>query len=64
MRTQVVTTAASIKFGAYAAGSAATGYVVAAHGPRAGVWLLAACQLAGVVLGVVALRPRRTVPSG
>lgn len=64
MRTQVVTTAASIKFGAYAAGSAATGYVVAAHGPRAGVWLLAACQLTGVVLGVLALRSRRAPAAG
>jgi MFS family permease len=55
MRTQVVTTAASIKFGAYAAGSAVTGHVVAAHGARAGMWLLVGCQLAGVVLGTAAL---------
>jgi MFS family permease len=55
MRTQVVTTAASIKFGAYAAGSAVTGHVVAAHGARAGMWLLVGCQLAGVVLGTLAL---------
>ena len=61
MRTQVVTTAASIKFGAYAAGSAVTGHIVAASGARAGVWFLAACQLAGVLLGLVALgRSRNT----
>lgn len=60
MRTQVVTTAASIKFGAYAAGSAVTGHIVATSGARAGVWFLAACQLAGVVLGVLALGRRRT----
>jgi hypothetical protein len=55
MRTQVVTTAASIKFGAYAAGSAVAGHVVAAQGARAGMWFLASCQLGGVVLGVAAL---------
>lgn len=60
MRTQVVTTAASIKFGAYAAGSAVTGHIVASADARAGVWFLAACQLAGVLLGVVALGRRRT----
>jgi len=54
MRTQVVTTAASIKFGAYAAGSAVTGHVVATHGARAGVWFLVLSQAAGVGLGVVA----------
>jgi MFS family permease len=62
MRTQVVTTAASIKFGAYAAGSAVTGHIVATQGARAGVWFLVACQLGGVVLGALALgrRARRT----
>jgi MFS family permease len=62
MRTQVVTTAASIKFGAYALGSAVAGHVVATQGARAGMWLLAACQLGGVVLGVLSLgrRSRRT----
>jgi len=59
MRTQVVTTAASIKFGAYAAGSAVTGHVVAEHGARAGMWLLVACQFSGVVLGVVSLGTSR-----
>jgi MFS family permease len=60
MRTQVVTTAASIKFGAYALGSAVAGHVVAAHGARPGVWFLASCQLAGVLLGALALGRRRT----
>lgn len=55
MRTQVVTTAASIKFGAYALGSAVAGHVVAASGGRAGVVVVAACQAAGVVVGAVAL---------
>ena len=55
MRTQVVTTAASIKFGAYALGSAVAGHVVATQGPRAGVWFLASCQLAGVLLGALSL---------
>ncbi|HUR13415.1 MAG TPA: MFS transporter [Mycobacteriales bacterium] len=58
MRTQVVTTAASIKFGAYALGSAVAGHVVATSGARAGVWFLAACQLAGVLLGLLALGRR------
>jgi len=62
MRTQVVTTAASIKIGAFAVGSAVTGHLVAAHGARAGAWLLAGCQAAGIALGVLALgrHPRRT----
>lgn len=55
MRTQVVTTAASIKIGAFALGSAATGAVVSAHGARAGAWLLAGCQAAGLVLGALSL---------
>jgi MFS family permease len=55
MRTQVVTTAASIKFGAYALGSVVAGHVVAASGGRAGVVVVAACQAAGVVVGAVAL---------
>jgi MFS family permease len=55
MRTQVVTTAASIKFGAYAVGSALAGSVVAAHGARAGVWLLAGAQTIGVLAGSAAL---------
>ena len=55
MRTQVVTTAASIKFAAYALGSAVAGRVVAGDGGRAGVVLVAACQAAGVVAGSVAL---------
>jgi len=62
MRTQVVTTAASIKLGAFAVGSAAAGSLVAAHGAPAGAWLVVGCQAAGIVLGVVALgrHPRRT----
>jgi len=55
MRTQVVTTAASIKIGAFALGSGAAGAVVAAHGARAGAWLLAGCQGAGLLLGALSL---------
>jgi MFS family permease len=59
MRTQVVTTAASLKIGAYAVGSAVTGHLVAGHGARAGAWLLVGCQVAGLVLGLAALGRRR-----
>lgn len=55
MRTQVVTTAASIKFGAFALGSAVGGHVVASSGARAGMVFVTACQVAGVVAGAVAL---------
>jgi MFS family permease len=55
MRTQVVTTAASLKFGAAAAGSAVGGHVVAVSGGRGGVVLIAACQGAGLVAGAGAL---------
>jgi MFS family permease len=62
MWTQVVATAASLKLGAFAVGSAVSGHLVAGHGARAGVWLLAGLQGAGVVLGLLALgrRARRT----
>jgi MFS family permease len=55
MRTQVVTTAASIKFGAYALGAAVGGHVVASSGGRAGMWFVAGCQVLGVLAGVVGL---------
>ena len=55
MRTQVVTTAASIKFGAYALGAAVGGHVVAASGGRAGMQFVAGCQVLGVVAGAFAL---------
>ncbi len=55
MRTQVVTTAASIKFGAFALGSAIGGHVVAGSGARAGVGFVTVCQVAGVLAGCVAL---------
>jgi MFS family permease len=54
MRTQVVTTAASLKFGAYAAGSALAGWLVSAHGPRAGLLMVAAFQVVGIALGLLA----------
>jgi MFS family permease len=55
MRTQVVTTAASIKFGAFALGAALGGHLVAAEGGRAGMLFVAACQAAGVLFGTAAL---------
>jgi MFS family permease len=58
MRTQVVTTAASLKFGAYAAGSALAGWLVAAHGPRAGLLMVSGFQVAGIALGLLTRRTR------
>ena len=59
MQTQVVTTAASLKFGGFALGSAVTGRVVADHGVRVGLLVLAALQLVGVLLGLLARLSRR-----
>ncbi len=59
MQTQVVTTAASLKFGGFALGSAVTGQVVAAHGVRIGLLGLAVMQLAALSLGLLARLPRR-----
>ena len=61
MQTQVVTTAASLKFGGFALGSAVAGLVVDAYGVRAGLASLALMQVAGLVLGLLA-RPRATPP--
>ena len=58
MQTQVVTTAASLKFGGFAVGSAVAGLVVAAHGVRVGLLSLAAMQVVGIVLGLFARRAR------
>jgi MFS family permease len=55
MRTQVVTTAASLKFGAAAAGAALGGHVVAVSDGRTGALLVAGCQGAGVLVGAIAL---------
>jgi MFS family permease len=62
MRTQVVTTAASLKFGAYAAGSALAGWLVGAHGPRAGLLMVAAFQVVGIALGLLARGTRTAGP--
>ncbi len=53
MRTQVVTTAASLKFGAFAAGSAVAGALVASYGPRIGLLAAAGFQVLGVALGLL-----------
>jgi MFS family permease len=58
MQTQVVTTAASLKFGGFAVGSAVTGVVVASYGVRVGLVVLAAMQVVGLAAGLLA-RPRR-----
>ena len=55
MRTQVVTTAASLKFGAFAVGSAVARHVVSGPGGRAGMAVAAAAQALGVVAGVLTL---------
>lgn len=60
MQTQVVTTAASLKFGGFAVGSAVVGGVVGHLGVRAGIGVLAAMQLLGVVLGLLARGRART----
>lgn len=59
MQTQVVTTAASLKFGGFALGSAVTGQVVAGYGVRVGLLVLAALQVAGLLLGLLARLSRR-----
>jgi MFS family permease len=56
MRTQVLTTGASLKFGAYAIGSGLAGWLVGAHGPRAGLLMVASFQVVGIGAGLVARR--------
>ncbi len=58
MQTQVVMTAASLKFGGFAVGSALAGLVVAAQGVRAGLLVLALLQVVALVAGLLA-RGRR-----
>lgn len=58
MQTQVVTTAASLKFGGFAVGSAVAGQVVAAHGVRVGLLALAGMQVVGLALGLIARKGR------
>jgi MFS family permease len=62
MRTQVVTTAASLKFGAYAAGSAIAGWLVGSHGPRAGLLMVAVFQVVGIALGLLSRGTRTAGP--
>ncbi|MBC7373985.1 MAG: MFS transporter, partial [Frankiales bacterium] len=59
LQTQVVTTAASLKFGGFAVGSVLAGLVVGAYGVRAGLLALAGMQVLGLVLGLLARSPRR-----
>ena len=57
MRTQVVTTAASLKFGGFALGSAGAGAAVAAYGVTGGLVVAASAQVAGIVAGLVTAGP-------
>ena len=59
MRTQIVTTAASLKFGAFAVGSAVVGAVVAAGGPRSGLLVASAAAVLGIAAGLLSGRSLR-----
>jgi MFS family permease len=52
MRTQVVTTAASLKFGGFALGSAAAGAAAASHGAAGALLVAASAQVLGVLAGL------------
>jgi MFS family permease len=52
MRTQVVTTAASLKFGGFAIGSASAGLAAAAAGVRGALAVAAVAQVVGVLAGL------------
>ena len=56
LRTQVFTTAASLKIGAFAVGSALAGPVSSAAGARGMLWIIAGGQVAAV-LAALAVRP-------
>ena len=56
MRTQIVTTAASLKFGAFALGAALAGAVAAAAGPRSGLVVASGAAALGVVAGLMSAR--------
>ena len=58
LQTQVVTTAASLKLGGFAVGSAAAGQLVASHGVRVGLLALGGMQVVAVVLGLLARHDR------
>ena len=57
LQTQVVMTAASLKFGSFAVGAALIGQLVAAQGVRPALLGLAALQAAAVLLGMLARLP-------
>jgi hypothetical protein len=52
MRTQVVTTAASLKFGGFALGSAGAGVAAAAAGVRGALAVAALAQVVAVLTGL------------
>ena len=60
MRTQIVTTAASLKMGAFAIGSTVAGSVAAAGGPRAGLVVASGAAVLGILAGLVGARGLRT----
>lgn len=57
MRTQVVTTAASLKFGGFAIGSAGAGAAVAAYGVDGGLAVAATAQVVGIAAGLLVAGP-------
>jgi MFS family permease len=57
LQTQVVMTAASLKFGSFAVGAAVLGRLVAEHGVRAGLLALSALQVVGLLMGLLARLP-------
>jgi MFS family permease len=59
LQTQVVMTAASLKFGSFAVGAAVLGQLVAEQGVRTALVALSALQVAGVLLGLLARLPLR-----
>ena len=59
LQTQVVTTAASLKFGGFAVGSAVAGVVVASYGVRVALLALAGMQVAGLLLGRATMSTRK-----
>jgi MFS family permease len=57
MRTQIVTTAASLKFGGFAIGSACAGAAAAAHGVSGALAVAAAAQVLGLLGGLAVAGP-------
>jgi hypothetical protein len=61
LRTQVFTTAASLKIGAFSVGSALAGAVASGLGPKGMLAVAGGGQLLSVVLGLAVRRRRGTI---